>query len=374
MSVKHAINVNEVAKKSKAQAKQEIAKVIDNTTKNVKQSTVSFYAEWHYEWHYATIMRWLKRYRNGEAVCRPSGYPKQEYDPAFVEDRIKLLDHKKKRSKGTGSLIKQNLAPRRIINKMVKEARDELNKEKQDYAEHVKWSQAGTVWAIDDTLIRYDENGKRRYLTNIQDLASRYKFSYETTTNPSGQEIADKLAGLFKKHGAPLFLKRDNGSNLCSEAVDKVLTNYMVMPVNSPVRSPAYNGAIERSQAEIKAEIKEEYLYHADPKVLDLHIENICHMLNHSPRKSLRGKHACECFSQRKRHNKRRRKEIYDKVKYYTEEILEEMNKPLTKNKIITARRQAAKQVMLEENIIKITLNRKGKDLSVTQLNGQKIS
>ena len=348
--------------------------MIDKTTNEVKQSTVSFYAEWHYDWSYPTIMRWLTRHRNGEDVCRKSGYPKQEYDPAFVEGRITLLEHNKKRSKGTGNLIKLNLAPRRTINKMVRETREELNKQQRDENCYVTWSKAGTVWAIDDTLIRYDENGKRRYLTNIQDLASRYKFSYETTISPTGEEIADKLKSLFKQHGPPLFLKRDNGSNLCSDAVNKILTDHMVMPVNSPVASPTYNGAIERSQAEIKAEIKAEYLYHADPKVLDLHIENICNMLNHSPRKSLKGKHACECFSQRKRHNKRRRKEIYDKVKYYTEKILGELKLTSTKKTIITAMRQAAKQVMLEEQIIKINLKRKGKDLSVTQLNGQKIS
>ena len=138
----------------------------------------------------------------------------------------------------------------------------------------------------------------------------------------------------------------------------------MVIPVNSPVSSPTYNGAIERSQAEIKNELKEEYRNNTSAETLDLHIENVCNLLNHKARKSLKGKHACQCFSERQKYLKRQRKEIYDQVVYYTKEILKEMeqssDKELSskqvKRKNLTAIRQASKQVMLEKNIIKITL------------------
>ena len=64
--------------------------MIDNTTKTVQQSTVELVTTMHYDWDYSTVTRWLRRYRNGEAVCLKRGYPKQEYDLAFLEDRADM--------------------------------------------------------------------------------------------------------------------------------------------------------------------------------------------------------------------------------------------------------------------------------------------
>ena len=45
------------------------------------------------------------------------------------------------------------------------------------------------------------------------------------------------LAKLFRRHGAPLFLKRDNGSPLNHAAVNAVLAEFGVIPLNSPAHS-----------------------------------------------------------------------------------------------------------------------------------------
>ena len=113
-----------------------------------------------------------------------------------------------------------------------------------------------------------------------------------------------------------------------------------------------------------KDELKDQYRYNVSSDILDLHVENVCHLLNHKPRKSLKGKHAWQCFSERQKYLKRQRKEIYDQVVYYSKEILKEVkidcDKKLSpkqaKRRNITIIRQASKQVMLEKNIIKITL------------------
>ena len=57
----------------------------------------------------------------------------------------------------------------------------------------------------------------------------------------------------FRHHGAPLFLKRDNGGNLNHHLVDELLGEYLVIPINSPCYYPQYNGGIERGQGDIKA-------------------------------------------------------------------------------------------------------------------------
>jgi hypothetical protein len=66
------------------------------------------------------------------------------------------------------------------------------------------------------------------------------------------EEISGYLTATFNRFGAPLFVKRDNGSNLNHTAVNDVLIEYFVMPVNSPVQYPPYNGAIEEAQTELK--------------------------------------------------------------------------------------------------------------------------
>jgi hypothetical protein len=48
--------------------------------------------------------------------------------------------------------------------------------------------------------------------------------------------------------GGLLFIKRDNGSNLNSCAVNEILENWYVIPLNSPVRCPQYNGAVENAK------------------------------------------------------------------------------------------------------------------------------
>ena len=67
----------------------------------------------------------------------------------------------------------------------------------------------------------------------------------------TGEEVAEHLNYLMHKHEAPLFLKRDNGSNLNSGEVLSILKMFAVIPFNSPPGFPQFNGVMERSQGEI---------------------------------------------------------------------------------------------------------------------------
>jgi hypothetical protein len=86
----------------------------------------------------------------------------------------------------------------------------------------------------------------------VQDLASRYRFEPLFARALFGGEIAGHLHQLFHRHGAPLFLKRDNGSNLNCSEVNDVLAAHGVIPLNSPAYYPRYNGAIENSIGQFK--------------------------------------------------------------------------------------------------------------------------
>jgi hypothetical protein len=60
------------------------------------------------------------------------------------------------------------------------------------------------------------------HLHQVQDLASRYKFTPWVGDRVGGGTVALRLEQLFLRHGPPLVLKRDNGSNLNHAAVSNI--------------------------------------------------------------------------------------------------------------------------------------------------------
>jgi len=102
---------------------------------------------------------------------------------------------------------------------------------------------------------------------------------------PCGEEISGYLAATFDRFGAPLFLKRDNGGNLNHTAVNAVLADYFVLPLNSPVHYPPYNGAIEEAQTELKNGLaaKLSYKPSCQREHMEAYASSVEHDLNHQP-------------------------------------------------------------------------------------------
>jgi transposase InsO family protein len=94
----------------------------------------------------------------------------------------------------------------------------------------------------------------------VQDLASRYKFTPWVGERVLGESVAARLEQLFLRHGPPLVLKRDNGSHLNHQAVDEVLSRYLVTPLNSPPHYPPYHGGMECAVRELKTPLVEKIL------------------------------------------------------------------------------------------------------------------
>src|SRR4030042_5544770 len=72
------------------------------------------------------------------------------------------------------------------------------------------------------------------YLHNTQDLGSRYEFLPMDGEYPVGEEVAGDLSEKFDRYGAPLVLKRDNEGNMNHTAINDVLAESFVLPLNSP--------------------------------------------------------------------------------------------------------------------------------------------
>jgi hypothetical protein len=231
---------------------------------------------------------------------------------------VDRLVHRRKRSHGTGALhadFGESLS-RRDIDTAVREARREYQDLERAAIRRLQWHYPGLVWAIDDTCFA----GRSGYIHTVRDLASRYMLDPLAGNLANGEQVAAHIDVLFAQNkGGPLFLKRDNGSNLNDNAVNEVLDKWAVIPLNSPVRRPQYNGAVENAQKDWDRVLDPE-----DPKVrenLQLHGILAAHKLNHIPRQILGNLTPCAVFhGSPRRFSKRQRIEAHE---WITENALE---------------------------------------------------
>lgn len=208
-----------------------------------------------------------------------------------LKNGVAALYHGPRRTHGTGALWRRARShlSRRAFNLLVGEHRSKLNRQRRDELTCIKWQSqaAAAVWAMDPAQM------DNRCYNLVTDQASRFRFELTPGSTLPARSIATQLVALFERHGAPLILKRDNGSNLCAPDVDDLLDAFGVLPLNSPPHYPRFNGAIERAQREIK-EAATALVELGSP--LDDALEIAPHLLNAKPRPVLAGKTAAAVF------------------------------------------------------------------------------
>lgn len=269
------------------------------------------------------------------------------------------LRHGRKRSYGASLIyvgFKDQIS-RRDLNEIIKAERMDINRQRDAQWVRTRWNAPGLVWAMDDSEYKMYKSREKVYLHNVQDISSLYKFGPLVTERlADGYQVAENLDELFRKHGAPLFMKRDNGSNLNHHAVDEVLAEHMVLPLNSPAYYPQYNGSIERSQRELKAWISEREPHDLREAQLDAPIA--AHELNHIRRGSLSRKTSCGVFygdnSTKRQYNRRKRREVYD---WITEMTFGIMTNGDDRIKPDQAWRIAVETWLLKNDMITVTNN-----------------
>jgi len=256
---------------------------------------------------YASVMRWRQRQRRDLPLYQCPGPKKtMPLNRAVLLPALRQLVHGRVRTHGTGELYQEfaEAISRRALAGLVREAReDQLATMK-----HVYWLHPGLAWSCDAT-----EYGDERHLViPFQDLASRYRFRPLVTDRLDGRQIAAHLEGLFRQHGAPLLLKRDNGSPFNHHQVDELLARFGVLPLNSPPHFPQYNGGIEKGIRDFKAALALRQSCSSD--AFTLAVEVTAHELNHHARRCLRGRTACAVFhddAQHRRWTLRQRQAIF---------------------------------------------------------------
>jgi len=274
---------------------------------------------------YPTFMRWHGRMARGEPLLsKPGPKPVGALDLAGLQEQLRTLEHAAHRSQGTTALYAahRTAISRRGFRELVEEARRQTLRERRADLRRVHWELPGAVWSVDPTelvLVRDAQHQKIPVLP-VLDLASRYKLPPLVGERLTGEIVAARLEELFEQFGAPLVLKRDNGSNLNSEAVNELLSRWLVIPLNSPPHYPPYNGGIERAQRELKETLRPQLI---DAGSAGCGFDTVAlltaHHLNHKPRRCLRGQTACEQFAGAKTnlrgYTRRRRKEMFEQIR-----------------------------------------------------------
>ncbi|MGO9619357.1 MAG: hypothetical protein ACLP6W_23450 [Bryobacteraceae bacterium] len=315
---------------------------------------------------YASFWRWKHRIDRGQPATFKPG--PQKVAPLELEElRVHLcrLRHGRQRSRGVDRLYRQyqDQISRRDLQALTDTVRRELAHQHQAELCHIIWQVPGLVWSLDDAeLVRLADH--KLYLHQVQDLASRYKFTPWVGERVLGETVAVHLEQLFLRHGPPLVLKRDNGSNLNQQAVDEVLTRYLVIPLNSPPHYPPYNGGMECAVRELKTPLVEKILAGGPTTESQVQAwaEVLAHELNHRSRNCLHGHVACRVFQDAKpalkAYTLRKRREIFDWINELTKALIP-VSAVHTQRQVETARRRAVETWLQRNGVITITQNKK---------------
>ena len=267
----------------------------------------------------SSFLRWQRRIRRGRPAIRtasardvPALEKQSPAKAAEIRTKIAGLSHGRQRSRGAPALFQtlKTWLSRRSFQILVRARRQEIAREREAACTRIEWSRPAAVWAMDPGQL-----GPRRW-NLVGDLASRFRFELVAATMLPARTIAGQLEQLFAQHGAPLVLKRDNGSNLAGGEVDEILAAHGVIALNSPPYYPRYNGAIEYAQRELKARVGR---LTAQGLELDEALANAPTLLNATPRPCLDDQTAAEVFYParddfQQQFTLTRRKEIHDLI------------------------------------------------------------
>lgn len=279
---------------------------------------------------YSSLMRWKSRHLKGEAPVQAPGPKKVEpFDLVQCMQQLEQLSHVQRRSHGTCRLWKllARQISRRRFQGLVQIARQKAKQQRAAALRLMSWHKPGLVWSMDDLLLEHGLDPAGRYVHAVQDLASRFKFDPLVGKQlATGKEVAAHLWRLFAQFGPPLFIKRDNHGNLNHEAVNQVLAEFWVIPLNSPKAYPPYNGAMERAQGELRQALRAKLQDHHEGADLAHLVEKTVHELNHKPRRSLGGRTSCHEFylgrTQTQHYDRQKRKEVFQAIQALAVKIL----------------------------------------------------
>ena len=119
---------------------------------------------------------------------------------------------------------------------------------------------AGQVWALDSTHDRLT-SGRTFRVLNVLDLFSRRALEPLVDVSLPGPAVRDHLHRLFRREGAPAVLRRDDGSELGSRAVQLLLAQWHVADERIPPGQRYDNGHMKSFHSSLRRECLERELF-----------------------------------------------------------------------------------------------------------------
>ncbi len=279
----------------------------------------------------STWQRWNGRSQRGEPLLNKPGPKKLGPLPlGQLALEIKNLRHHLKRTSQTGPLYqkyREAISRRDIAQKVVQERKRHMQS-RRNHKQHIEWKQPNLAWAIDATEYTRDGTGQKLWVHAVRDLATRYQHEPLTALESRGVAVAAHLEMLFRRHGAPLLIKRDNGGVFNHQAVNEMLARWGVIPLNSPPYYAPYNGAIEQAIRELKKDMVQALPVPQswDPAQVSLFLAVLTAKANHRSRKCLGGQTAQHLYGQKQRRgcwNQRQRHQAFEWIRSHAKARLE---------------------------------------------------
>ena len=314
---------------------------------------------------YSSFQRWRHRHDLGLPVLRAPGPAKVGPLPLEeLHDQLEALVPRAKRTRGTRAAYRCLAAgiSRRNFQTMVNARRCAHLRRQRQKLKRIRWKEPNLAWAIDATETHRDVHGGKLLQVVVQDLASSYRFEPFLDFVLCGDETARYLEKLFGQHGAPLFLKRDNGGIFNTPAVNDLLARFGVIPLNSPVRYPRYNGAIEngigehkRTAAELLPSVKRLSPQNARPLFRFVVLKR-----NFHPRRSLGYRTAAAVYTQgpKIKWTRRERQKIFAWIGARAKRMLSAMEHP-NHCHLRRAWRRSAEAWLRCQGLIEVSINQK---------------
>ena len=116
----------------------------------------------------------------------------------------------------------------------------------------LRWLKPGTAWAMDHCTPPAPIEGVYNRILSVRDLAGQAPLAWSPVPDESAEHVRLVLASLIAEHGAPLLIKKDNGSALNDTNVNNLLAKNGVIGLLSPRATPQYNGACEAGNGSMK--------------------------------------------------------------------------------------------------------------------------
>ena len=116
----------------------------------------------------------------------------------------------------------------------------------------LRWLKPGTAWAIDHSQPPAPIEGTFSRILSIRDLAAQGQLAWTPVPDESALHVRLVLETLIAEHGPPLLLKKDNGSALNDDCINRLLARDGIIGLLSPPATPSYNGACEAGNGSMK--------------------------------------------------------------------------------------------------------------------------